>query len=257
MRIPVVTLEESAGVLTGIALIVRLATLHLQRVYRVFCLYLGIDVIITAFAVVASSSNQRFYFEAWLIYTVLCWILYPFIVYNLLDSILANRQGILRFSRRLIIGVFVVAGVASALSAGPEYRAGGINGLLGAALVIERTMCTVEFLVLASILGFLRWFPIEIPRNLANLSVGFLIYFGANSMLPLVRSFLSHESYAAVGHAISLIGTGCYVFWIFAISAPGEIAPVRMRQRLRSDERDRLLQQLDAMNAALLRSARR
>ena len=57
-------------------------------------------------------------------------------------------------------------------------------------VVLERVISTVALLVLVFILAFILWFPVQMPRNLAVFSVGFIVYFAAITGLLLAQSFL-------------------------------------------------------------------
>ena len=125
-------------------------------------------------------------------------------------------------------------------------------------VVLERVISTVALLVLVFILAFILWFPVQMPRNLAVFSVGFIVYFAAITGLLLAQSFWSHGISNGISDAIVMVPTACYAYWAIFITAEGERRSVRIGQepRQRTDQQ-RLIGQLEAMNVTLLRAARR
>ncbi|MBV9612562.1 MAG: hypothetical protein JO091_08820 [Acidobacteriaceae bacterium] len=53
------------------------------------------------------------------------------------------------------------------------------------------------------------------------------------------------------------IMTASYVYWVLFITPQGETVPVRLGHRWDRKEQDRLIGQLEAMNASLLRAGAR
>ena len=140
--------------------------------------------------------------------------------YELLEAVLLRLPGLLKFSRRLMLAMFVIATIISLLSVQNEYAAGGVKGLEGIGLVLDRAISSTVLIVLLSVLGFLLRFPVEIPRNLAAFSLSFVFFFGFNTMVDLSRAYLSHTQGAGLNVArfqfLSLIGlwlqSGCFLF---------------------------------------------
>ena len=173
--------------------------------------------------------------------------------------------GILRFSRKLLNWAFPIAIGIALLTISREYAASGlsdsvqpIDRAVGIAFILERVIATVCVLVLVGILGFILWFPVQMPRNLAVFSLGYVIYFGSETVLLLVRSILPHDSINILSDAVNFILSACLLAWILLLSKEGEVAPVRIGNKWRGVQvQERMLGQLEAMNATLLRAARR
>jgi hypothetical protein len=192
------------------------------------------------------------------------WVLWMWMVYALLKAILANLPGILSLSQKVLSYVFPAAVLIAVLTVRPELSASGQAGVLNPvdravaiALVLDRVIATVALLVLLAMLIFILWFPVQMPRNLALFSVGFVIYFAAKTIFLLFRDFFAHDLTELISNAISLVLIACFVYWLAFLNSEGEISSVRMGHSWRAEEQNRLLGQLEAMNAALLRSARR
>lgn len=255
-----VRIAEIISDVLAIILIIRLYTLHLHSVYRVFCLFLISEIAFLSLITVAGRFLDTIpgydYRVLWIISRVVAWTLSLWMVYALLHAILENLPGLRAFSRKLLtitLAFSIALGVVTGI---PEYSAGGIANAVGIVFVLDRVIATTALLVLLSMLGFILWFPVEIPRNLARFSVGFVVYFAAKTVLLLTRSFWSHDSLRLVTNLIMFVLAGCYLYWTLALNGEGEAAPVRMGHSWHAGEQQRLVLQLEAINASLLRAAR-
>jgi hypothetical protein len=258
----------------GLLLIVRLLSIRvrLHSVYGVFCAFLGFQLLDSLVSLLEYAFRDRQlvdYRISWMSFKVIGWILSLWIVYSLLSAILQTFPGILRISRMLLNAIFSLALVLALLTIKPEYLAAGaekfadpIDRMLIVWYVLDRVISMTAILVLLAILVFILWFPVQMPKNLAVFSVGLVIYFGAKTALWLLRTYMSHkkvshESVSLVTTTISFVLSACFAYWIVFITPKGQTTEVRIGHSWRTDEQDRLLGQLESMNAALLRSARR
>ena len=251
----------------SIVLIVRLISLRLHHVYRVFCCFLLFQVLTTSVTFLErfTSLNQVVdYRITWLVMRVGLWTLSIWMVYALLQAILEKLPGILRASQRALnIALPLAIGIA-VISAGPEYVASGaaksssaIDFLVSIAMVLERTISTVALLTLLLMLFFILWFPVKMPRNLALFSLGFIVYFSVKTSLLLLRSFWSHESFAIVDNGVTLILCLCLLYWITFLNTDGEATPMVLGHSWRTGRQNKLIGDLEALNTSLARAARR
>jgi hypothetical protein len=260
---PVVQLASDG---LSVVLIVRLLILRLQNVYRVFCAFLLFELLASLITFVerAIHNPQLDYRLTWIPLKVIGWILSLWVVYALLQATLTSLPGILKFSRKLLNFTFVLAVLIALWTAKAEYAVSSASSLLtpvgravGVTLVLDRAVCTVALLVLIGILGFVVWFPVRIPKNLAVFSFGLLIFFAARTVSLLTWSFWSPESLRVVSDLNMLVPGLCCAYWAIFITGRGEQASVRIGHHWQTREQERLIGQLEAMNASLLRAARR
>jgi len=261
-----VRIGQDVNIALGLGLIVRLLTLRLQRVYRIFCLFLlaefGASLI--AFGKAMAPEWLPDYRISWMIGRAVIWIFTLWTVYALLEAVLSNLPGILRFSRKLLNWVFVVAIFFGLITARAEYLAArlpratdGIDQAVGVSFVLDRVVCTIALFALVAILGFLVWFPVEISKNLVVFTTGFLVYFVAKAALLLTRSVWSHESIRLMSNLILFISSACFAYWAVFISKQGEAVPIRIGHGWAAHDHERLVTQLEGMNTALLRASAR
>ena len=191
------------------------------------------------------------------------WVFTLWTVVTLLNAVLSNFSGILRVSKAVLWTCFGLASALGLLSAFPEYRnssfhiaEGFVNQALRLAFIGERVMSSIALLALVAVLSFLLWFPVQIPRNLAVFSVGFLVYFSFKNLGLLALSFSSQNIIHIISVTSSIVAGACFAYWALFISAEGETVTTRL-SRWKPAEQEKLMQQLEALNQSLVRSARR
>jgi hypothetical protein len=258
----------------GLLLIVRLLSIRirLHNVYGVFCAFLGfqlLDSLVSLIEYVFRDRQLVDYRISWMSFRVIAWILSLWIVYSLLSAILQTFPGILRISRMLLNAIFSLALLVALLTIGPEYSAAGaekftdpIARMVVAWYVLDRVISMAAVIVLLAVLVFILWFPVQMPRNLAAFSVGLVIYFASKTALRLLRTYMAHkkvsqEGLDLVSNTTNFVLSACFAYWIVSITPKGQTKEVRLGHSWRTDEQGRLLGQLESMNAALLRGARR
>lgn len=248
----------------ALALAIRLLLLRLHTVYRVFCAFLLFDLFSSAVFFLTTYAMRADYWLAWIVMRPVAWILSLWMVYALLDAILANLPGILRLSRKILNVAFAAALLIALLTAEPEYSASRLAAstvtarrAMAAVFVMERVISMAALLVLLVVAAFILWFPVQMPRNLAVFSIGFVVFFATRTGLLLVHTYWLGANPHILSAANSLALATCCAYWLTLINPAGETTPVRIGHSWGPAEQGRLAGQLEAMNAALLRSVRR
>ncbi|SRR5579875_205741 len=249
-----------------VAIIVRLLSLGLHRVYRVFCIFLVFEVLMSglAFWIQLTHPAGWNYKVVWLIFDPISCVLYVALVYALLSALLAKFPGILNFSRKILHVSFIAAAIIGAFTARPEFVAyerlrqvQALDRIVSASLVADRIFSMMALLVLAATLIFILWFPVQMPRNLAVFCVGLVVFFAARASMWIVYSFGPHIDIDLFNIVVDFVFSACAVYWLTYLNKDGEQVPTRIGHSWNAAEQQRLLAQLEAMNATLLRAARR
>ncbi len=215
------------------------------------------------------------------------------IVFALLRSIMLRFPGILKLSRRILAATvllavclgFILVGVQANLDKSTvdkarkdemskhrdaqkrEFEKAKVAPPSAAnedqrfnsvyqALTVDQTVSTVLLLTLVAMLLFLLWFPIDVPRNTVIFCAGYIIFFTVKSLSLFFRYF-SSDALPFINIAIQVVSAVCFSYWLVYLTRSGELVPVRLGHRWKPQEQERLLGQLGAINATLLRSARR
>ena len=260
----------------GILLIIRLFSIKLYKIYGLFCLFLIADLSGSALWILSQTFgffSDLGYLFPWLVIRPVVWLFTLLMVYSLLEKILFQLPGLLRLSRRILHVVFSLALVIGLTSARYEYSAPGFVPFRGrqfiiqcwmTELVLDRVIASTALLSLVAILVFLLWFPVNIPRNIAVFSVGFTVYFAALTVLLLARSLWPNGALPMISKVLEMVSvllggvsSVCFAFWIFLLSPAGEVVPAAIAIQRQPQEQERLIAQLELINNALLKAARR
>jgi hypothetical protein len=114
----------------------------------------------------------------------------------------------------------------------------------------------VLFLLL--ITAFLIWSPIAVRRNVVLHASILSFYFLSSALTLFIRNRAGYEqTRAAIGMVLFFVENSCYLLWIAFLNKRGEEKVVVVRRSWDTDDEARLTQQLDAINAFLLKTARK
>ncbi|HTU47369.1 MAG TPA: hypothetical protein VMF91_20065 [Bryobacteraceae bacterium] len=249
-----------------VALVIRLLLMRLHSVYRVFCAFLLFDVFSSAVFFITTHTRYLHldYRWAWMTLRPVAWVLALWMVYALVNAILANLPGILRLSHKILNVVFVGALALALITAEPEYSASQLsasaisgNRAMAAVFVMERVIFMAALLILLAMLAFILWFPVQMPRNLAFFSAGFVIFFASTTALFLAHTYAPNVDVRVISQLVIAFHSACLAYWLIVLNKAGETKPVRMGHSWGPAEQKRLVGQLESMNAALLRTSRR
>jgi hypothetical protein len=260
-----IILGQFLDVILSSILIVRLFRYGLHLKYKAFLVFVAYDTLQSIIVLIYLGLDvQRFldYRLLWSGMEITSWITTIWMVYALLIAILKHLPGILRFSLVLLNGVFGLSILIGILTVRPESAAASwardpdwsvrLSGFVG---VLGRALCFAELLAITLTLLFVLFFPIRVPRNLAVFSVGLSIYLFFQIGFQLGRSYVpGFEASRFVEGAPGYIIAACLLYWIFSLNPAGEEASATLGRNWQAVPRDHLVRQLEAMNAALLRS---
>ncbi len=279
-----------------LALSARVVALRLRGVSRLLLLVLGVELVflgLTA-AMKVEGSWARYHLDYRILFAVEAGLelaITTCIVFALVRSLMSNYPGILSLSNKvlsaIVLGGLLVGGgfvdmqmrldnrphgptsafvpqaaadrkelqAAHVPPISPE-RANQLKRSVSLTEIFDQAVSTVLLLTLLAMLGFLLWFPLDVPRNLVLFSAGYLIFFAVKSLSLFMRYF-SPDWVPTISVSILVVSAGCCFYWLVFLSAMGETAKVRIGHSWKPQEQERLLGQLGALNATLLRSARR
>ena len=259
-------IAEAVSDFLELLLAIRVWGLGLHRVYRVFCIFLVFDVLTSSLALWVQLQQPKGwdYRVVWLILTPIDWVLYIALVYVLLSALLAKFPGVLSFSRKVLHFSFLTGAVIGIVTARPEFlsyertrHVQALARILAAVAIADRVVSMTAFLALTATLIFILWFPVQMPRNLAVFCVGLVVFFAARTGMWIIYSWGPHINSAFVNTVVLFVLSGCLLYWLIVINKAGEQVPTRIGHSWNAAEQQRLLAQLEAMNATLLRAARR
>ena len=255
----------------ALVLVFRLLSLRERKygVFPAFCLFLGLQLVEGGvFFLFRVTGREWDYRLVWIIAMAFLWAVSLIMVYALAHAVLAELPGILRFSRILLNIVFLLAIIVAMATVKGEYWATGgarfhnsIDRILALWYVLDRAISMSALLILFAILAFILWFPVKMSKNLAIFSVGFVVYFGSRTALGLLRSYTAGMFRSST---IDLINVGgslvlvlCFVYWLAFIDTKGQTEQVRIGHSWSRTDQRKLIDQLEAINLALVRQSQR
>lgn len=160
-----------------------------------------------------------------------------------------------RFGRRLAAYALLVALVAATagLALQPPL-AGGQNLFPHYFNAFEGALDSMVALFLAAAAVFLLWFPLEVPRNVA-VFIGGIVFFLLTEWSSLLLINLHPGAVQGVSVVLMCVYLGCLIFWSIALQRTGETLTMVTGHRWNPDEAEKLVGQLNAINARLKQAA--
>lgn len=235
----------------------RLYQLELHRVYRFFFAYLAFAAIrsLTLF-LLPSGVRGNTYAIIYLLTAPVLWLFYALVVLELYSLVLRNYTGIHSLGRWTLYGALVFSVAVSVLtlipSAGTES-----SRLLFWCLPVERGVVFSLVIFLLLILAFLSVYPVELGRNILIHYVVYTVFFVSISLLILIRNVVGREVMHVLNTVVLLMNLGCYGAWTFLLTPEGEHRITKLRHNWTPDHEHRLIEQLNHINATLMRAARK
>jgi hypothetical protein len=233
----------------------RLYQLDLNRVYRAFFAYL---VFAAARSVILLPFNIRggVYGIIYLVTLPITWVFYVLVVLELYSLVLQNYSGIYSLGRWTLYGALFFSVAVSVVTLIPSWGNEG-SRLLFVCTTVERGVMFSLVIFLLLILLFLSRYPVTLNRNVIVHCIVYTIFFLGISMTMLVRNVVGHELMRELNKVLLGIGTACYLVWIFFLTRAGEARVMTLRHNWSDDDEKRLIEQLNTINATLLRAARK
>jgi hypothetical protein len=255
--------SQIVDVVLASILLIRLVQLNLHLKYFALFVFVSADCVQSLLYVPFRQYHLLDFRIFSAIVAAITWATTIWAVYALLMSILKQLPGILRFSLWFLNIVFLIwISLSAFLTARHGYAAYDLPQKttflpqLAVYVNISTLVFTLaELLVILSILAFILRFPIRVPRNLAIFSSGFclLLFLDAACLLfvTYVPEFRGYWLATGIPPCLTLL---CLLYWISSVNEAGEHAEVTLGREWQSVPKEHLVRQLEAMNAALLRS---
>lgn len=232
-----------------VAALIRIASSRLQRVYPYFFSYLLVQTIQLAIPFLIPRMTDL-YVHAFLATEAVIVCLYALIILELYSLVFKNLHGIATLAGRYIK---VAIGLAVAVSVTILAFERLPGNLLTHFYIFERTIdaSLVFFLLLITVL--LVYYPIPLSRNILSYSIGYAVYFISKASALFLRN-TGHEWDLAFSVAMLAVSTACLLFWAIFLNADGEKRTGVSGHKWNPGDDERLLRQLEAINAGLSHS---
>ena len=245
----VLLILEIAALLT---LCVRMWTTGLHRVYVNFFRYLILELL-QALIPLFVPLESHLYRNLFVVSEGLIAAFDALVVLELYSVILRDLQGIAGVARRYIKFTLALAIVISLL---PLLIEKTPNTLTGYLFIFERPVLSSLIVFVLLICVFLVYYPVPLGRNVIVYLAGYAVYFPMIAAMAFLQNlgYFWNRQKSNVDMGVTL---ACLVFWLLALSRQGESKRVVVGHQWKPDDEQRLLAQLEAINASLLRSGRK
>ncbi|MGP8246259.1 MAG: hypothetical protein ACLQVN_17285 [Bryobacteraceae bacterium] len=240
----------------SLATAIKLFWTGLFRRYRFFVAYI---LLLVADGVIPFVLDYRskLYLHVFLVEEVISWILLALTLLELYRLVLERHKGLYTLGRWAMYFALAISILVSILSLLPKIRPsmGYEDRLLGYTVGVERGiyLSLATFLIL--ILLFLTRYPVPLSRNVIVHAAIFSLYFVSNTLILLARALFGLRFNGTANTFLFAISVLCVYAWLLLLSPHGEEVRVQL-PRFGPEHEERILRQLDSINATLLRVSR-
>lgn len=241
-----------------VALLVKFWREGLVRRYPAFSAYLLIEVL-SAVVLFPFNRSTRMYAYLYFSSEFVFWILYVLVTLELYGLVLKNHPGIASLGRRFAQIALSLAIAVALLSLKLTVNPGISNArkFVRYFTVLSGTVMSSVVVFLLLIIAFLVWFPVRLNRNTIFYCLGYAGFFVTKAATTLGLVVLGPNVNHLLGAVKMTVWTVCIFLWLLFLNRRGETLTMAVRLPSDPQRERRLIDQLDAMNAALLRLARR
>ncbi len=221
----------------------------LYKTYGFFFSYLVLEFL-QALIPVLVPLESRLYRDLFVVSQGLIVAFYALVVLELYSVILRNLEGIASVARRYIKITLVLAILVSLLPLRIEKTPNTLTGYL---FIFERPILSSLVVFVLLISAFLVYYPVPLGRNVIVYLSGYAVYFVTIVTMVFINNlgYFWNRQKGNVDMGISVL---CLTFWLLALSRKGEGKRVVVGHHWNPGDEQRLLAQLEAINASLLRS---
>jgi hypothetical protein len=254
--------------IVGSALTVfKLITTGLYRRYRIFFAYFLLRLpYMTGFLVVQNlkglkggdGSSSDLYFNLFLYSEPVLLLAYILVVMELYSLVLERYRGLYSLGRWAMYGAVVISAAISVLTLLPKLSASlpEPSKRLMYEVAAERGVDLALVIFILLIVWFLTKYPVPLSRNVAVHTAIYSVFFLSDTLGLLWRTLLGYNVTTVFNVVSTAVSSACSIAWWLLLSARGEEVQVHVPQ-MRPDSEERILQQLDVLNATLLKASRK
>ncbi|HEY9141465.1 MAG TPA: hypothetical protein VIN93_11270 [Bryobacteraceae bacterium] len=256
---PTATIQQYVQILLllGSALVAaKLYRNGLWRKYPIFFAYFVLRVPNFVWPLMVDTGSPV-YLWLFLVTSPVFVIFYVLLVAELYRLILKKYRGMETMGRWVMYTASAASVVLSVLALLPRFTPAMPQRSrdLGYEYALERgiDLSLVVFILL--MLLFLSRFPIPLSRNVVVHAAIFTLYFLAAALGLLLHALWGINLSAELSLSLSCVSLLCVGAWLLLLNPAGENVPAHL-PLLGSGDEEKILRELDAVNAALLRVSR-
>jgi len=248
---------QAVSVLAYALTIVKLFSSGLRRRYRFFFAYLVFALPVLVWSCLADQTSQH-YLWVFLYLEPVSALFSILIVLELYRLVFEDYKGLYTVAKWAMLLAVMIATVVSTVGLLPVLsRPGGRQPSvwIPRELRVEARVDLGLVLFILLILLFLSRYPIRLSRNVLVYTGVYSVFFLSNAVGLLLWLLFGYQVSDPINACLIGVSSACAIAWWLGLSAKGEEihlhAPI-----LRPGSEERLLLQLDALNATLAKISR-
>ncbi len=243
---------SNLGTLLTVAVVLRLWREKLAGIYRAFSVLLLFDVMATGILLFV-PYHTNWYARIWMATEAVKLLIYATVTLELYDVALRPFPGILRAARTAVRVSLVVATVISLLTLQIDLStiAFSEKNVLPLFFAIQRSVILTLAVFQMLILGFLRWFPIQLSWNARLYASLFVIFFLCKSTALLAIILLGRGWTQAFSISVLTVWCACQGAWAILLRQSGESVETSQPLGGKRSDPAALTAQLQALNERL------
>jgi hypothetical protein len=202
------------------------------------------------------SVRSDLYYSLWVGTEFIDWVFYVLVVLELSGLVLEKYRGLYTLGRWVTYGGIALATAVSVVSVLPGLNSGGIQQkTLRLLLAADRGITLGLAIFLLLMMAFLRGYPVHLSRNVILHARLYTTFFVSNTLDSLLAHVFGRQIFRYVDLCLMSIAAACVLTWLLRLNPAGEetVAPATA---FTQKHEERILGQLEALNAAMLRMAR-
>jgi hypothetical protein len=227
----------------------------LHRRYRAFFNFL-IFFALQNLALTILGETSGAYQKVWVLSEPIEWFFYVWVVLELYSLVLQDYQGLYTAGRWSLIVAISVALLASGFSLIVPSHSTHQGHLMASYYMAERAVYFSLVVFLLTILALLTRYPITLNRNAVVHSVVFSVYFFGNTAAFLLLTTHGYGMIQIAAYIIQAVNLGALGTWLAMLNPAGEQRQQRLRPAWMPGQEEKLLNQLNSLNVALMRAGR-
>jgi hypothetical protein len=258
---------QAITILGSALTVLKLLSTGLYRRYRIFFTYFVLRLpSMTLFLVLTNLKglpggngiNSNLYFYAFYYIEPLMLVFYILVVVELYSLVLERYKGLYTLGRWAMYAAVAISGTISIVSLLPKIAASTPepSRRLMYELAAERGVDFALVIFILLIVWFLGRYPVPLSRNVVVHTVIYAVFFLSESLALLWRTLLGYQINITVDVISTAVSSACAVAWWLMLSAKGEEVKVHVPE-IRPESEERILEQLDLLNATLLRVSKK
>jgi hypothetical protein len=260
-----ISIFQVVTILGSALTVLKLLTSGLYRRYRIFFAYFLFRIPYMTSSLVLQNLKglaggdgirSNLYFYLFVYSEPLLMLAYILVVVELYSLVLERYRGLYTLGRWAMYGAVVISGTISVLTLLPKLAAAmpEPSKRVMYEVAAERGIDLALVIFILLIIWFLAKYPVPLSKNVVVHTCIYSIFFLSDALGLLWRTLLGFHVTLVFNLVTTAISSACALAWWLLLSAKGEEIKIHVPVRPVSEER--ILEQLDLLNATLLKVSR-